>query len=855
MPFWGKCDRNTTPVTIHPLTDHCLDVGVTFLHVAASPRLSAALQACTNIRLHRVERERLAAIAYLHDIGKCNWGFQAKRDDNAWQTTGHVIEGAALLSLAELQQAWPPEWKKLLVEMTQWFDDGEVGLRALLLASISHHGRPASDHDVESRSTDSIVKWWRPHGGLDPMQGLTELALGVRRTFAEAFVTDSAHIVATAEFQQRFAGLVMLADWIASDTQFFPYRQTLEEDRLTRARASAARAVAAIGLVPPSRSAPAGFEATFGLQSPTPLQVLLASGHPTAHDARLMLVESETGSGKTEAALAWFLRLYAEGRVDGLYFALPTRVAARELYARVRRAIERAFPDLVQRPGPVLLAVPGYVRVDGEEPQLPNPDGRIWEDDDGARRRERAWSGERPKRFLAAPIAVGTVDQALLSVLQVKHSLLRSVCLDRHLLVVDEVHASDTYMRAVLRELLQGHCSRGGHALLLSATLGEAARSAFFGKPPLPLVESTALPYPALTDRSGTRTVRRTSMRKTVHVECHEDLTDATLLDPLHDALAAGARVLTVCNTVARANSLLRAVEADGRFDPAWFFAVNGVACPHHGRFACADREVLDVAVSSHFGKHSDGSPLLLIGTQTLEQSLDIDADWLVTDPCPMDVLLQRIGRLHRHRRIRPEGFERPNVLLRMPPGSDLTCNLNVNGSQFRGPAGIGRVYADPRIVQRTFDVLRERSTLVLPDDNRWLVEQCTHEDALERLPDPRWRRLAEEVYGRALQHGLLAKSVVLPLKPFGELHYHGTDERITTRLGDDGWTVTLAQPVSHCFGTLIDSLTVPHWLLGERGPWPESVDPEPIDGGFRFALGQRHYRYTRFGLEKDDDA
>jgi CRISPR-associated endonuclease/helicase Cas3 len=215
---------------------------------------------------------------------------------------------------------------------------------------------------------------------------------------------------------------------------------------------------------------------------------------------RLLLIESDTGSGKTEAALAWWMRLYAEGKVDGLYFALPTRVAARELYTRVLQAVERAFePD--QRPRPVLLAAPGYVRIDGE-PVLPDPSGALWDDDTARKWRERLWSAERPKRFLAAPVAVGTIDQALLSVLQVKHSLMRSVCLDRHLLVVDEVHASDPYMRELLKGLLRGHLARGGWALLLSATLGETAAAAFFGREPVPLAAAMARPYPLISARN-----------------------------------------------------------------------------------------------------------------------------------------------------------------------------------------------------------------------------------------------------------------------------------------------------------------------------------------------------------------
>src|SRR5690606_18841997 len=122
--------------------------------------------------------------------------------------------------------------------------------------------------------------------------------------------------------------------------------------------------------------------------------------------------------------------------------------------------------------------------------------------------------------------------------------------------------------------------------------------------------------------------------------------TPQRITDRVVHALAAGARVLVVMNTVQRTNALLRALESHPDIDPGWLFACKGIRCPHHGRFAPADRPVLDRAVTLRFGKGSPPGPILLIGTQTLEQSLDIDADLMITDLAPADVLLQRVGRL-----------------------------------------------------------------------------------------------------------------------------------------------------------------------------------------------------------------
>lgn len=842
MSCWGKRDARGRE---HPLRDHCVDVAVVFRQLLELPWVQRALQTT----LDPVQRDRLAVIAFLHDFGKCNRGFQAKADPNAQDTAGHVLEGIALLW--DLGDLWPQRWRSLLQDLAGWFKDEDQAMQ-MLIASLSHHGRPVSVNDYENSGVERKARTlWTTSGGYDPLAALDALAVTVREAFPQAF-SEAAPIVATPALQQRFAGLVMLADWIGSDTQFFPYRQGPDEDRLALARAAAQRALQRIGLMPPAKREPRPFEATFAFR-PTPLQAALAGEIAPGDDTRLLLAESDTGSGKTEAALAWFFRLYAEGQVDGLYFALPTRVAAREIYGRVLQAIEAAFePD--DRPGPVLLAAPGYVKVDGESPALTAPEGTLWDDSAQDRRRERLWSAERPKRFLAAPIAVGTIDQALLSVLQVKHSLLRSVCLDRHLLVVDEVHASDPYMREALKALLKGHLARGGWALLLSATLGESAAAEFLDRPPQPLAGAIQRPYPLLSSRSRAWPMPASRTRN-IEVSCAPSLTDdAALLPGLIAALEAGARVLVVCNTVARANALFRLVEATlEREHPALLatlFQLDGQRCPHHGRFARADRERLDAAVTAQLGKGSADGPRLLIGTQTLEQSLDIDADWLITDLAPMDVLIQRFGRLHRHDRAqRPTGFTEPRVLVRIPEHG-LEAHLEQDGT-LRGPAGLGSVYPDGRVLALTLRSLKDAPRLELPAQARERIERTTHPDAFATLPDL-WTTHGQIIEGKALGEIRQAIRSLLDDKPFGELHYADKTERVLTRLGQPTYEVPLASPMRSPFATMISHVAIPaHWL--HETTVPEVVQGQQETAGFSFSIGEMSFRYTRFGLEKDD--
>lgn len=858
--FWGKLrlsPENGQVLGWLPLVSHCLDVATVFRRLIDLPVTRRRWEATTQAPLSDQQCDRLAVIAFLHDLGKCNTGFQAKRDPKARNVTGHVLEVLGLFR----SERKPTALESLLEEMSNWFNAGEEQLDALLLASISHHGRPVSRNDLDGQAGDA-ERWWKPKLGLDPMQGVEELVTKVRQAFPRAFEAAPT-INATPAFQHRFAGLVMLADWVGSDTRYFPHLASPNEDRTTIAAYGAELALARIGLVTQSwrdalKNRALDFPSLFGRQ-PYPLQQAVTEHLSPDGDTQLVLIESETGSGKTEAALAWFYRLLAGGHVDSLYFALPTRVAARELYSRIEASIRQVFPDPANRPSPVLLAVPGYARVDGESASLPNPTGLLWPDQHNDALTETAWAAEHPKRFLAAPVAVGTVDQAMLSALQVKHAHLRSVCLDRALLVVDEVHASDPYMREILAHLIDGHTERGGYALLLSATLGEAGRERLLHTPRACLEEAIARPYPLISTRYAELPQPVTGREKAIQVALTEALeSNEFLVNELVVALSQGARILVVCNTVARANTLLRSIEADGRVNRDHLFRFNGVSCPHHGRFARVDREVLDAEISCRLGPNSGGGALVAIGTQTLEQSLDIDADWLISDPCPMDVLLQRFGRLHRHRReTRPVPFCEPRAMLLIPEGGDFCRYVSDRGGEGRGPAGIGSVYSDLRILQCTLDALRAQANVVIPRDNRKLVEVATHPDALARLTSPAWDKHARYITGTLLAEMRQAELGRLETQGFGDCHYPDkSDARITTRLGAGSYSLPLPEAIASPFGQAVEELNIPSHLLPGKALEAGLLlarDLAATPDGFRFSLADCNYQYTRFGLEKLD--
>ncbi|MDI3270269.1 MAG: CRISPR-associated helicase Cas3' [Bacillota bacterium] len=638
--FWGKYDDSTQECL--PLVLHSLDVAMVFRGLTKLPGIRRTLSQASEKPLTNVILDRLAFLVMLHDIGKANLGFQKK----PWtgEKVGHLRELAPLFE-SDLHEKFI---EVLPASMAHWFPDGETAY-SYLMAVFSHHGRPLRFQEESTGVFARAPRYWQRQGSWDPFVGIREVTSAAELAFRGAFTSSSEVDILPEKpaFHHRVAGLTMLADWIGSNADWFPIRPMTLEERQEENQRILPDILRSIGLdVEPLRPLVAGidsFENAFDLK-PLPLQKALGDLSPD-NDSRLLIVESDTGSGKTEAALHWFLRLFQSGKVDSLYFALPTRVAAHEIFLRVQKTVETWFPDPTKRPL-VILAVPGYPAAAPEERVLPPPSkAHISQDDETLAWRERAWAEEHPKRFLAAPVAVGTVDQALLSTIQAAHAHMRSSLLDRSLLVIDEVHASDRYMSILLKHLVEHHLSVGGYALLMSATLGSRTQRLLIPDfPKKTLQEMVHSPYPAHTLRSGRTVGAQTAgtPAKEVQFELHPWAEDRLpVVEVVKEAVREGARVLAIFNTVQRSLDFFRMLEEHG---VPFLFSCRGIPTPHHGRYAPETRVLLDRQVTVTMGKEGPPEACALVGTQTLEQSLDIDADLMITDLAPADVLLQRVG-------------------------------------------------------------------------------------------------------------------------------------------------------------------------------------------------------------------
>jgi CRISPR-associated endonuclease/helicase Cas3 len=779
MTAIAKRDRNTGET--RSLIGHCLDVALAAERLIGDPVMLTRLETACQQPLDATQRARLVLLAGLHDCGKALVGFQ-RRITGQGRGTSHLAEAlAALMAHPGVQQA-------LRVPLlTTWFSDPA----AALFCAICHHGSPVARAAI-STALSQVPSQVQDSTDYAPLQELAELSAELLRRFPQAQAQAPA-IHWTASFDHLFAGMVMLADWLGSSLPISgaDWRPREIQDLIATLPWSgwhSGKPAASILPWPPL-----GAQGVIGA-------VPLAS--------RLVVVEAPTGTGKTETALLHALRLVAAGEVDGLYFALPTRAAATEIHERIAWMARAHSPALAGR---VVRAVPGLLDTDPWQRDL------------------SSWAIASPKRVMAAPIAVGTIDQAMLSALRTRHAWMRHAALSRLLLVIDEVHASDPYMLEIVRALVRRHLAVGGHALLMSATLGEVLRAELEQRPRLDLAQALIQPYPAVNGLIVTAPAVASALRL---LDADAALAAAT------DCVTQGGCALIIRSTVNSARQTFQHLQGAGM--PAML---------HHSRYADVDRQYLDAQLVGILGKGGHRTPLAIVATQTAEQSLDIDADLLVTDPAPGDVLLQRRGRLGRHRldQILPL-----IVIAAANPAETVAAKLRlVQGHRARMPPGSDWAYVyDVLATLATLEALGDKDHLRVPDDVRWLVETATHPESLEAFAYRHgWEALWQHTWGNRLaQRQVAASGLIDWTRP-----YEGqtVDDAIPTRLGDPTVTVTLNMPLASPFtGAAIAALPVPgRWLKGVA-PGTQGKVSSDGPGRWRVNVGQVQLNYDQYGLE-----
>jgi CRISPR-associated endonuclease/helicase Cas3 len=662
--YWGKARPPSGEAEpYHLLPYHCLDVAaVAYVFVGRHPSFRQHLMAVTGIDTAERLLVWLAFWVALHDLGKFSEAFQGQRSDLFASLRGREPRASKPYRLRH-DSLGMLVWREVLSEVAadqSWFgpetESQLEGLDWWARAVTGHHGQPP----------EASTGWGQHFDKHDDREAILEFVAELRGLFFTHGIAPIPPSIDPAEFWQAsrdlswwVAGLTVLADWLGSNTDYFPYQTEAVPlaEYWTQAKAQAQEALDAAGVLPGERRVEMGFCELFpAIPFPSPLQAW-ASSVALADVPQIHMLEDVTGAGKTEAAVFLAHRLMAAGCADGFFIGLPTMATANAMYGRIAQVYASLFAgnaSLVLAHGQRNLVEAFAESVIPDGP----PDTDRKQLDDSATARCAAWLADHNKRALLAPAGVGTIDQALLGVLHSKHQCLRLLGLFRKVLVVDEVHACDAYMQGVLESLLEFHARAGGSAILLSATLpgrmkqallDAFARGCLLEAPALQVDSLT--PYPLVTGWSAdapelpleTPLATRPDVRRELAVRYVSEQSE--VIAGIAAALKAGKCVCWIRNTV------VDALDAHAQFKGR---LPDEKLTLFHARFTLHDRLDTEGKVLAYFGKDSTPelrSGRLVIATQVAEQSLDADWDLVVSDLAPIDRLIQRAGRLQRHPR------------------------------------------------------------------------------------------------------------------------------------------------------------------------------------------------------------
>ena len=659
LKYWGKVDAKNGLV-YHPLPYHCLDVaacGAALLQ--ARPAGLRTLSTASGI----LEQDLMPWATFLlaiHDVGKFSDSFQMRVPELFNKLQNHTTRAGSSERHDVLGfhfcRSKLPEWlgnKYSSIKM----DTATIcdHMQPWVAAVTGHHGHPPKsatpfgpllDEQFPGTVENDCLIFWGELAGLLLPQGLPFLSGADAGRFYDTFPKAS----------WLMAGLAVASDWLGSNQNWFPFWEASEISLVDywhqRACPQAQKAVQESGLGRMSTSPFHGFHNLFPcIQTPTALQSL-AETIEIPEGPQLFVIEEVTGGGKTEAAVVLSHRLMGKGLADGLFMALPTMATANAMHERVQGFYRKLF-DGQSSPSLILAHSLARMKMGLEERNRPDGGYRGEEDNPSASQACSLWLSDSRKKALLADIGVGTIDQALLSVLPVRHQSLRLLGLSRKILLVDEVHACDSYVFRLLCNLLRFHAAWGGSAILLSATLPREMRAQLLeayaeGAGWLEGTSPQNMDYPLLTCLSSKGLRERpfaANERLARHIQVEWIREETDVWKGLKAAMDRDWCVCWVRNTVIDAvDSYERAVKRFGK-DKVRLF---------HARFTVGDRLEKERAMVEDFGPmggQGKREGRLVIATQVVEQSLDLDFDYMVTDLAPADLILQRAGRLRRHPR------------------------------------------------------------------------------------------------------------------------------------------------------------------------------------------------------------
>ena len=696
--LWGKTTPRDVPVeerVVHPLLCHMIDVAEV-VGAMWDSALGEGLRRALAVQTGLGDDDCRSALMYwaaLHDLGKACPAFQRKHPPAVPELVAEGLVFPRMFGANLCYHGTVTTWalELLLPDLGM----GRRCARQIASATGGHHGSwpdPGAVRNVGPRQRgdeawDTVrLDLAQMCAALYPAPALA--ALGADRASSQALVG-------------LVSGLISAADWIGSMSEYFGPAPGVRDSvsYSDTARRHAGQALADLQWTDwHAPKEPAIFPVLFRRQ-PWPMQQRVIELADELSEPALVIIEAPTGSGKTEAALYLADHWTYTCQQRGMYVAMPTTATSNQMHGRVTKVLERRYGG---------SAVPLLVH---SQARWRRPESPIHlESDDGGDQDAEALSWFLPrKRSLLAPFGVGTVDQALLSVLQTRHFFVRLFGLAHKTVVFDEVHAYDTYMSTLFVRLLRWLRELGSSVVLLSATLPAKTRqellAAYGGGDVTPHEQ---VPYPRVTWRVGgtvgsvvlpappDRTLRLLWIGRDPKELCAR----------LSEELREGGCAAVICNTVGRAQELYQALRA------AEIVPVEDLIL-FHARFPYAWRQEIEERVLDSFSPEgARPERAIVVATQVIEQSLDLDFDLMVTDLAPVDLVLQRAGRLHRHaEHTRPTPLRDPCLLI----ASD--------GSPEEAPSfGTDEYVYDRYTLLRSLASLWGRNRLLIPSQTEHLI-------------------------------------------------------------------------------------------------------------------------------------
>lgn len=809
--YWGKADKDNN---YHLLVYHCLDVAAvgSVLHSHYSEFFENVAYK-THISIDTFKNLFIFFLA-LHDIGKFSVSFQnlkpeilnelqKKESSKQYDSKKYRHDKMGYLLYHDKIKPF------LKTEFNKLFGSVDSGVfyqifSPLIAVVMGHHGKPISignsilnkifentDYEASLNYVKSLIELFISKDMID------ELNLTIK-TFDDN-ETDFENIINPITWQ--LAGFTVICDWIASGDGFNMVNENLPlEIYWNISLAKAELAIKNKGIIKAKIPNKNGFENLFPNYIPTPLQHF-CNNVVIPETPQMWILEDVTGAGKTEAALTLTSRIMAKKLSDGCFIALPTMATTNSMYSRMAEVYNKLFYD---NETPSLILSHGSRHMDKnfrasykDNIMISDTDGMNIDSNEENKAFCTSWLADSSKKSLLSDIGVGTIDQLLLGILPVRYQCLRFWGMSRKVLVIDEVHACDTYMAKLLETVIEGHASGGGSIILMTATLPIQIRKMYMNAYNKGLgndgkyenVDEKNFPLITGLSKDGIFTEKKLETRKEVQRKIIVNFceTEESIYSLIDDYLKKEKCVCWMRNTIKDViysyNTIIdKNIVNKDNIDV------------YHSRYTLFDRQLKEAGILKKFGRkstHEDRKGQLIISSQILQESIDVDFDLIISDLAPMDMLIQRLGRMHRHRRdskgnIIPDETksdrESPIFYIHLPPDSE---NPEATWySEYFNSASY--VYKNTGILWNTQKLLRENKSITMPDDLRELIEGVFGVDIFD-IPDTFLDKVIEAT-GEDNAKKSIANLNMLNLESGYSVESNPLwheEENVSTRLGD----------------------------------------------------------------------